>query len=379
MEIKEIKNKEVWEDFLLEGEEKTFLQSWNWGEFQKMMGNKIWRLGIYEISNLKSRASIYGSEGEEENEILFDHQISNLIGVALAIKIRAKRGTFMFLPHGPIIKSQISNLKSQILEFLLMELKKIAKKENCSFIRIAPIWERNEENREIFKEMGFREAPIHIHPELTWELDIRPSEDELLTGMRKTTRYLIRQAQKNKEIEVYQSKKIEDIEIFNNLYQATVDRHHFVPFSLEYLKNEFLAFSPDNEISIFLGKYKNEIVSSGIFIFWQNIAFYHHGASSLKYPKIPVSYLLLWEAIREAKRRGCQKFNFWGIADQNQKSKIKNQKFENKKHPWWGLTLFKMGFGGYKKEYLKTQDFPLSKKYWLTYFFEKLRKIKRGL
>jgi lipid II:glycine glycyltransferase (peptidoglycan interpeptide bridge formation enzyme) len=210
---------------------------------------------------------------------------------------------------------------------------------------------------------------------------------------------------RNPEIEIFQSQNIKNLEIFNNLYQETVDRHHFTPFSLDYLKNELLAFQPDNQISIFLGRYKKEVISAGIFIFWQNIAFYHHGASSLKYPKIPVSYLLQWEAIKEAKKRGCKLYNFWGIASifveakkRNSKfqipnskprrkvsflrgGQIQNSKFEiqNKTHPWYGLTLFKMGFGGYKKEYVKTQDFPLSEKYWLNYIIEKLRKAKRGL
>jgi len=347
-EIKEIENKEIWENSLLEFDEKTFLQSWNWGEFQKMMGNKIWRLGIFENSKL--------------------------VNLILIIKITAKRGTFLFIPH---------LVSGKYLQVLVNYLKALSREEKADFIRISPVLKRNEENIKIFKELGFRDAPIHMHPELTWELDIKKPEEELLMQMRKTTRYLIRQAQKNSDIRIEQSLKLRDIEKFNQLYQETVDHHHFVPFSLEYLKNEFLSFSPDNQpirqvqgcpectegqISIFLGKYKNDLVSGGIFIFWQNIAFYHHGASSLKYPKIPVSYLLLWEAIKEAKNRGCQKFNFWGIAEENQRN-----------HPWHGLTLFKMGFGGYKKEYVKTQDLPISKKYWLTYIFEKLRKTKRGL
>jgi len=52
MEIREIVQKEIWEDFLLKCKEKTFLQSWNWGEFQEKMGNKIWRFGVYEGENL---------------------------------------------------------------------------------------------------------------------------------------------------------------------------------------------------------------------------------------------------------------------------------------------------------------------------------------
>lgn len=342
MQIKEVKIKETWENFLLECDEKTFLDSWNWGEFQKMMGNKIWRLGILK-------------NGE-------------LFSVALVIKIEAKRGTFLFVPHGPNMNSKFKIQNSKLLEVLLEKLKKIAREENAGFIRIAPILERNKENIRIFKDLDFRKAPIHIHPELTWELNITPPENKLLMGMRKTTRYLIRQGLKNKDITTSWSQDSADVEVFNNLYQETANRHHFVPFSFDYLKNEFLAFKPDNQILIFLGQYKGELISSGIFFFWQNLAFYHHGASSLKYPKIPVSYLLQWKAILEAKRRGCKFYNFWGIATKEKKS-----------HPWAGLTLFKKGFGGYKKEYVKTQDLVLLPKYWLTYIFEKLRKTKRGL
>ena len=94
----------------------------------------------------------------------------------------------------------------------------------------------------------------------------------------------------------------------------------------------------------------------------------------MKYPKIPISYLLLWEAIKEAKARGCKKFNFWGIADISSDNKVLD-----KNHPWAGLTLFKIGFGGKPKKHVNTQDFILSSKYWLNFAIEKIRKIKRGL
>ena len=338
MILKEITDKNIWENFLISVKEKTFLQSWNWGELQKMTGDKIWHLGVYENDEL--------------------------ISIALVIKIIAKRGTFLFLHHGPIMKNQ----RSEISEIFLEELKKIAKEEKADFIRIATIWESNDENIKIFRDLGFRKASIHIHPEATWKLDISPSEEELLMQMRKTTRYLIRQAQKNQEIEVFQSQKLEDIETFNNLHQEVVKRQHFIPFSLNYFKKEVLAFNPDNQISIFFGKYENEILVSAVIVFWQGIAFYHHGASSLRHSKIPVSYLLQWEVMKEAKKRGCSLYNFWGIAPEG----------SSKRHPWTGLTLFKKGFGGYIKEYVETQDFVLSQKYWLNWIIEKIRKKRRG-
>ena len=342
MEIREIKNKEIWENFLLKCEEKTFLDSWNWGDFQEKIEDKTWRFGVYD------------------NE--------QLIAVALVVKIKARRGTFIFVPHGPVLLCQsIKEGAKLLLKELSSFLIKLAKKEKASFIRIAPIYRRIEENVKIFKDLGFRNAPIHIHPELTWELDIRPEQEELLAGMRKTTRYLIKQAQKNSDVEIIKSQNIEDLAKFNDIYYATARRHKFTPFSLDYLQKQFSCFLPDN-ILIFLGKYKGEVVSAAIVIYWQGIGFYHHGSSLPKYNKIPVSYFLQWEAIKEAKNRACEIYNFWGIAPENKKN-----------HPWQGLSLFKTGFGGYKKEYVKTQDLPLSSNYWLTFIFERLRKIKRGL
>ena len=117
MEVKEINNKDTWKNFLLKYQDKTFLDSWNWAEFQKKEGSKIWRLGIFN---------------------------NGLIGIALVIKIKARRGTFLLLPHGPIVKDK------QVLGVLIKELRNIAKREKASFIRIGPVWQRNKENKIFF-------------------------------------------------------------------------------------------------------------------------------------------------------------------------------------------------------------------------------------
>ena len=335
MKISEIKEKSTWEDFLLNYQDKSILNSWNWGEFQKMMGNKIWRMGTYDNNKL--------------------------IGIALVTKLVAKRGTFLLIQHGPIGNG---------LESLTKELRKIAKEEKVGFVRIASLYESNKENEKLFRALGFHRAPMHANAyEATWKLDLAPSEEELLMNMRKTTRYLIRQAEKGPDIEILQSQKPEDVDIINNLLKEVVEHQHFIPVSLEYLKNEFLAFRSDNQISLFLGKYKGKVVAGALVLFWSGIGFYHHAALDPEYHKLPISYLLQWEAIKEAKKRGCKLYDFWGYVDPKKEPH----------HPWAGPTLFKMGFGGKAHQYLKTQDLPLSKKYWLTYIFERLRKIKRRL
>ena len=359
MKIEQINNKEIWENFFLENnEEKTFLQSWNWGEFQKKMGNKIWRLGLFD------------NKGDP-------------ISFILVVRVAAKRGTFFMIQHGPIINEQKTasastcptqvgrgGNKKQVLETLLNELKKIAKKENCRFLRIIPLWERNKENQKLLQDFGFKNAPLFIAAyEATLKLDIRPSEEELLKKMRKTTRYLIKQAERNKDITIFQSQKKEDVEIFEKIQQKMVKKKKFVPFSFKYLKNQFDVFIKDNEVTFFFGKYQGKIIAGAMVIFRSKIGFYHYAALLPEYRNVPINYLLQWEAIKEARKRGCELYDFWGYVNPEKEPR----------HPWVGPSLFKMGFGGQPFEYIKTQDLPLSWKYWLTSSFEKLRKIKRRL
>jgi len=349
MEIKEITNKDEWENFLLQRTEKTFLQSWNWGEFNIKMGSKIWRLGVYNQERL--------------------------VGVALVIKISARRGTFLFIPHGPVIIEEISiQDEKEILELILVQLSDTAKTEKASFIRVSPIILQETkgypENENIFVDLGFRDAPMHASAyEATWKLDIYPPEDELLKNMRKTTRYLIKKAGENKDISVEKSTDPKDIEIYQELNRHVAHRQRFTPFSNNYIKNEFEVFNKDNEIIFLFGKYKGKVAAGAMIIFWSGTAFYHQAASLGKFAKFSIPYLLQWEGIKEAKNRNCAIYDFWGFTDP--------EKFPD--HPWAGPTLFKMGFGGYRKDYIKTQDFVISWKYWINYTIESIRKRKRNL
>lgn len=343
MEIREVGDKEQWEEFFVGQKHKTFLQAWNWGEMSRAMGEKVWRFGAYE--------------GDE------------LIAVAQTLKKAAKRGTFLLVPHGPVVKPKTQNPKSKIIETLLHNLRKLAKEEDASFIRINPIWERSEENNKVFGDLGFRGAPLQMHPEASWKLGITLPDEELLGNMRKTTRYLIRQALKNQHLRISQSDNIKDVKIFCKLHNEVSKRQHFIPFSLKYLESEFSAFHRDNQVLLFFGTYKGELAAAAFVIFWSGIGFYHHAASYPEYAKFSVPYLIQWEAIKEARRRGCSLYDFWGYVNPQ----------EQPKHPWAGPTLFKMGFGGGASEYVKTQDLPLSLRYWFTAGFEKLRKMRRHL
>ena len=341
MQVREIKDKNTWDGFITAQKEHTFLHSAAWGELNRAMGDNIWNLGFYESDKL--------------------------IAVALVIKVHARRGNFLFVPHGPIFKEQGTRNKGKVLKELTKKLLELAKQEeDIVFVRISPLLEDLEENKKIFEEVGYRDAPIYMHAETTWQLDLTKSEEELMMGMRKNTRNLVRRAEKD-GVEIISGTDEKFIKDFFNLYKETAGKHGFTPFSEKYIKEEINAFN--GKVKVYLAKYNRKIISGAVIVHYGAGAFYHHGASSQEYIKIPAAYLLQWRAILDAKIGGRNIYNFWGIA--------KNE--ENKKHPWYGLTFFKKGFGGYRTDYLHAQDMPLSKKYWLNYLIEKIRLLKRGV
>lgn len=347
--IYEIINKEEWDGILGKCTEKTFLSSWEWGDFWVGQGNKIKRLGVGDNSGLKA--------------------------IVLAVKIEARRGAYILIQHGPNIIDTQLNEKQKILEELFFELVKWGKNEGAAFIRWAPLLKINEENEKLVKnlsDMGFAflDASMHANAyEATWKLDITPSEDELMKAMRKTTRYLIRQTLKNPHIEIQKSDDPALIEIYSKLNEAVAQRQKFTAFKKDYIKKEFKTFAKDGQALWFIGRYKGEPAAAALIVFWQGIGFYHQAASLGEFAKYSIPYLLQWEAIKEAKKRGCKLYDFWGYTDPK----------KYPKHPWAGPTLFKMGFSGQAHEYVKTQDLPLSWKYWPTRVFEIIRRFKRNL
>jgi lipid II:glycine glycyltransferase (peptidoglycan interpeptide bridge formation enzyme) len=218
----------------------------------------------------------------------------------------------------------------------------------------------------MFKNLSFSKAPIYMHSERVWVLPLLDkSEDELLSGMRKTTRYLIRRApSQNVQVEVRTDKKA--LEDFWKIYKVTADRERFTPFSERYIEHEFDAFAKSDNAVFLFGYHDGQPLASALIVFTATTAFYHQGASI--HSPHPVTYALQWRAIQEAKARGCSTYNFWGILQEGRTPKS-----------WEGLTLFKKGFGGQEVDYVPTQDYVLSPAYALTYLFERYLAMKRGV
>ena len=145
--------------------EANFLQSAGWGKVYEIDGEKVFYFGLYD------------------NE--------KIIGSAVVILKKAKRGAYLEIPGGPLLDWDRD--KRAVKEFM-SEIRKVAEANQCVFVRMRPNIPDDYNNQQLVKELGLVPSPMHLHAEHTVMLDLNLSEEELLKDMRRQTRYEVRRA-----------------------------------------------------------------------------------------------------------------------------------------------------------------------------------------
>lgn len=313
--------KEEWNDFVLRNG-GSFLQSFEWSEFQQSLGRKIWK-----ITN------------EDFQALIIQHKLP--FGK-----------NYLYCPRGPVTKYDENNWRSN-LQNIIFKLKEVRPPEikNSIFLRTDPETEDSEANRKILQDMGFKKAPKETQPKRTLLLDVAKSEEELLAQMHPKTRYNIKLAEKHGLRINVMTNDIVTFEEFWRLMQETVKRDKFQPHPKGYyfrMLNPNAKIQTSNQIQntnfqnrLFVAEYQKKIIAAAIVNFFGSRATYLHGASDYEYRNLMAPYLLQREQIKESKRRGCVEYDFWGIDEKK----------------WPGVTRFKKGFGGKEIEYVGAWDF----------------------
>ncbi|KXK27063.1 MAG: FemAB family protein [candidate division WS6 bacterium OLB20] len=333
-----ITEKSVWEGFLGDsGLAHSFFQSWNWGQFERSLGKTIHYLGFY--------------------------QLDSLLAVALVTEVDARRGRFLHVRNGPVLDWRQASMAKAILA----ELEQFARSVSCDYLRISPLVPPAGQQERLVRMSGFVDSQMHdVDAEITWMLDLRQPEEKILAEMRKNTRYYIRKAERD-GVTIEVTTDPERIDDFWPIYQDTIRRQKWSAYSKEYIRSEFEQFVKDGSAALFLARYEDRWIAGAIFIYYNGQVYYHHSGSLTEYRKITAPYLLQWESIREAKRRGMDTYNFFGIA-----------RTDDETHPWHGLTFFKKGFGGYEQVWMHAKDKPLRLRYWITHLYERYERNRRG-
>ena len=336
MEIREVTNKSDWEAFIAIHPEANFLQSWYWGDFHVALGKKVFRRGAYKNGKL--------------------------IATSLLVVEPARRGKYIAVPAGPIMDWKNEPLRKAVVR----DIKQIAEKEHAVFVRIRPAISPSKENLEMFKELGLRSAPTFLHAELTIRIDLHNSLENILANMRKQTRSMVRKAEKI-GVEVTKTTNPLALRQFYELQMNTAVRQGFVPFSYQFLYEQFRVFAEAGLVKLYTALFEGKILAQAFVIFYGSESAYHYGASTDEGRKYPGAYAIQWEIMKDAKERGLHYHNLWGVAREDEKN-----------HRFYPISIFKRGFGGKELEYLHAHDLILNKpRYAINYAIEYARKVFR--
>lgn len=309
-----INDQKKWDAEVRENKPRSgaFLQSWAWGEFQNSLGKEVFR---------------------------FD-------GVGQMIKTTLhKKKHYLFCPRGPILK------KGQDFGDVFSKFRELfSKDKELFFVRFEPTEEIGVSN---FSSLLHK--TVDAEPPETLITDLSKSEDELLSSMHQKTRYNIKLAKK-KGVEV-QIEAVPEKDIWD-LFDITAKRGSFRLHPISYYEKMLEALNGDNcHAYLATATFEGETIAVNIMIDFDGTRTYLHGASSNAYRNVMAPFLLHWELILAAKAKGMLHYDWWGIAPES----------ATKEHAWYGITRFKLGYGGERVSYPGTFDLAKSRSSYIAY------------
>jgi len=317
MLVKEISDKQQWNTAVRQAG-GSFLQSWEWGEFQYQYGRQVHHLAI-----------------EEQGKI-----ISPLL--VLEYGLPASRSYF-FSPRGPLTD------QPEHFDLFLDKLRELALHSRAIFWRLEPL------NRD--QGLGCRVQVNAVHPQQTLILDLDKTPEELLNSFKPKTRYNINLAER-KGVKVRYSTEIKDLDLFYQLISETSKRQKIRIFPRSYYQLMLETLADTGIIQLYIAEYNNLPIAANLMLAFDDTLTYLHGGTNHEHRALMAPQLLQWQAIKDAVATGLKQYDFFGINEQK----------------WPGVTRFKLGFGGRAVDYPGTFEIPLNKIWYTAY--RGLKKLK---
>jgi peptidoglycan pentaglycine glycine transferase (the first glycine) len=295
----------------------AFLQSWEWGEFQRTLGFEVKRI----------------------QEIVKDKTV-----LAQAIKYPLPfNSSYWHVPKGPLGDAT----PKVMVETLCKKL------PGGAFLKIEPVAKPRKGAKAKDRQ-----------PSVTTIIDLTQSEAKINDNMKRKTRYNIRLAEKKGV-----TASIVGLDRFDDLVrlmQQTAERDKFSLHELDRYK-KMLEYLRDDGCKAFMAMafYEDRPLAANIMIDAFGMRTYLHGASSNLYRNVMAPYALHDFLIRDAKAQGLKAYDFWGIAPPE----------AGESHPWAGISRFKTGFGGEVVRMPGTLD--VSKNFLMYNLYRIAKKIRR--
>jgi lipid II:glycine glycyltransferase (peptidoglycan interpeptide bridge formation enzyme) len=253
----------------------------------------------------------------------------------------------LYVPKGPALDYG----DSELVRRTLGGLEAYGRQQQAIFVKIDPDI-NSDEVVERLVGRGWRYSDEQIQFRNTALLDLRPSEADLLAGMKSKTRYNTRLAGR-RGVTVREG-TIDDIPNFYRMYAETGKRDEFTIREFEYYEDAWRTFLEGGLAHMLLAEVNEKVIAGLILFRFGDKAWYMYGASTARHRNKMPNYALQWEAIRWARSVGCTMYDLWGAPDTL-----------DDEDQLWGVWRFKEGLGAQFVPHIGAYDYPVSRPlYW---------------
>lgn len=195
-----------------------------------------------------------------------------------------------------------------------------------------PLGQGGDDVETILERQGFGRRRM-LGEWATLVMDLDGEEQEVLAGLRRTTRQHIKQS-RNLAIEVRPEDTREGRRVIADL-QAEMSRERPVAavdeFSFENISRYWLRGGPGG--TILVARHDGEALAAALVVTHRGTAHLSVLPSARRQKELPTSHLLVWEAMCWSKRQGCTTFDMGGYSLTAQPG-----------DSLWGVNQFKRGF-----------------------------------
>ena len=323
--IQEITDHEQWNGFLTSQPRGHLLQSFEWGELNKYLGGRIYRLGALDNGRMVGALLLTVSP--------------------VPFPLPGLRWNWLYSSRGPTVESP----DSPALPALIEGVQKIAKAERAVVLRLEPNIADDDPHLDAwiaaYHALGFQTNPISVHGRRSWVLDIRPRGEVLLANFKMTWRQNVRAAER-KGVIIREATGDADFDAYYDLLKVTSERDAFFIHQKDYHKQILRQFAGKGDAVLYLAEHEGEAIAAKMLIRFGDWCWDMFGASSNHKRNLKATYLLQYRCIQWAQSRGCSYFDFRTIPEILEPGE-----------EMWGVYEYKKGFGGFSRLNMPTQDY----------------------
>ena len=304
----------AWQAFLAATECGDFLHDWAWAE-------------------------VAAFDGQPQRRYVLEDD-GALVAIVAAQERAAWRGrTFWYVPHGPVLDYRHA-AAGERLRAVTIGLREAARRHQTIAVKLEPRLEADAAELAAFGRRGLRSSSETLQVGQTRIVEMADDE-ALLAGFDKDTRYSVRRAEREGVV-VETAEDAEDtaaIDALHGLVEETQRRAGFPMPQRDRYRVAWRALAAARRAVILEARRDGELLASGMVVIEGDRSFYLFSGSRREErgePKRYASYALQWAMMRLARDRGVRIHDLWGVAPSD----------AGPDHAWYGVGLFKKGFGG---------------------------------